>query len=383
MNCRLGLGMGLLAMFVTTSVAHALPTEISDSGTEDDASLTLTMLDTLITSDPLVWCRIEIEIDTMLVEFTEDDTITVSLYEDDVVFNDLVWTNEIVLTADDAAQTTYEAEFDCSAMGMRDGVGQLEFYAQVEVDKDLCGITCFNDNPTTGNLDVVGLADDDQEEDDNLDMAMPAVLDAVQELIAADDDVVRVTLPGPGAIEADIAFMSECGEVELEIVDDSGTVVSETSPTDGGVMAVADPLGAGAYFIVTRPADQAGFNFYDIDVTRIVDDEPGDDSGGSDGADGSDDDAGPDSGADGTGSADGGPDGGGPDGGGPDGGGPDGGDNGAESGDGTGSSDGGGGQAGDDDGCGCSQTPSRQTPLWLTAFLFTVLIRRRRSAARR
>lgn len=376
--------MGLLAMFVTTSVAHALPAETSDSGTEDDASLTLTMLDTLITSDPLVWCRIEVEIDTTLVAFTEGDTVTVSLYEDDFAFNDLVWSTEVVLTDEEAAQGSYEAEFDCSAMGMRDGVGELEFYAQVEVDKDLCGVTCFNDNPTTGNLDIVGLADDEQEEDDNLDTAMPAVLDAVQELVAADDDVVRVTLPGPGAIEADIEFMSECGEVELEIVDDSGAVVSETSPTDGGVMAVAEPLGAGAYFIVTRPADQAGFNFYDIDVTRIVDDEPGDDTGGSDDTDGSDDDAGPDSGADGTGSADDGQDdGGGPDGGGPDGGGPDGGDDGAGSGDGTGSSDDGGGQAGEDDGCGCSQAPSRQTPLWLSAFLFSVLLRRRRSAPQR
>jgi len=274
-------------------MAHALPAEISESAEDDDASVTLTMLDQTIVSDPLVWCSLEVAVGSTAVGWTEGDTITVSVYEDDPVGNDLVWTDEHVISAEEAAEETFEATFNCGAAGMDDGFGSsVEFFAELAVDKAACTGLCNQDDPTTSNLDVLVVEDDDAEEDDDTTMARPATLDLLHERIAADPDYMRVTMANSGSLEATLDFMPECGEVAVSVVDDRGRVLAEGEADADGATVVAEVSAPGAYFVVSGPADAGDFNFYDIEVRTELDPDGGGtgDTGGNDGGTGSDDD---------------------------------------------------------------------------------------------
>lgn len=379
MNGLMRWGVTLVALFAGSSVAHAQPLELTATGDDGDASLTLTMLDTLITSDPLVWCRVEVAVTDDAVDLNAGDEITVSLIEDDAILNDTVWTTDLVVGADDAEAGLFEATLDCSAAGKRDGIGQLEFFAEVDVDKSACTLGCFNDTASTDNLDIDGVDDDDFEDDDDIQSATPAVFDKASERVATDADLVEVTLPGPGSIEATAEFMAECGALVIEIVDDAGDSVSNSESTRTGEVALAEDLVPGAYYVSVQPADVGDLNFYDLTVVRTIDEDPGDDTGDSGGADGTgDDDGTPDDGVDddagpGDDDSDDGP--------GPD----DGGQTPADDddgGDGTGSSGGdGGAQSGDDGGCGCTTGEHEHPWGWLVLGVGALLRMRRRRTA--
>ena len=278
-------GLAFVGTLLVSTPVLAQPEIISDDAEEDDASVTLTMRDQLIRFDPLVWCQIDVSVGTTFVALTEGDTVDVFLVEDDAFFNDTIWEDQHVITAEEASDGAYEATFDCSAMGSRDGIGTLEFFAQIDVTKDACGITCLNDNPATGNLEVEAIEDDDAEDDDAPGQADEAVLDEQAERIAADADYQRVLLQEPSSIYAEIQYMAACGDVEVTIVDEDDNVVGENDPGEDVATAAAEGLPAGAYFVVVRPAG-ANLNFYDVTVGTEPDPDAttgGDESGGNDG----------------------------------------------------------------------------------------------------
>jgi hypothetical protein len=378
-------GLVFVGTLLVSTPALAQPEIITSDGEEDDASIMLTMRDQLIRYDPLVWCEIEVQVGTTFVDFTAGDIVDVYLIEDDAFFNDTVWQDQHVITAEEADDGAYEETFDCNAMGSRDGVGTLEFFAQVDVTKDLCGITCLNDNPYTDNLIVEAVEDDEAEEDDAPGQADEAVLDVQASRIAADADYQRVLLQEPSSIYVEVRFMTACGEVEVEIVDEDQNVVGVGEPGDDVANAAAEGLAPGAYFVVTRPAG-ANLNFYDITIGTEPDpdattggDETGGDSdtngdataGDSDSASdsdpsGGDSNSGP--GSDGDGSASD----------------PSEGDGGSDD-EGDTDSDSTAGNEGQDasaNGCGCSQDRSKGAPLSLALLLLVTPRRSRRGVTR-
>ena len=284
-------GLAFVGTLLVSTPVLAQPTIISADADEDDASITLTMRDQLIRFDPLVWCQIEVSVATTFEELTEGDTVEVFLIEDDAFFNDTVWEDSHTITAEEASDGAYEETFDCSAMGSRDGIGTLEFFAQVDVTKDACGLDCFNDNPATDNLEVEAIEDDEAEDDDAPGQADDAVLDEQAERIAADADYQRVLLQEPSSIYAEIQYMAACGDVEVTIVDEDDNVVGDNEPGEDVSTAAAEGLAPGAYFVVVRPAG-ANLNFYDVtigtqadpDATTGGDETGGDDSGDTDGS---------------------------------------------------------------------------------------------------
>jgi MYXO-CTERM domain-containing protein len=74
--------------------------------------------------------------------------------------------------------------------------------------------------------------------------------------------------------------MPECGPLDLEIVDENGDVVVTGEPNSNSVIATAEGLAPGAYFVVVRPSGVDDFNFYDRTISVTAD--PGDGSTGGD-----------------------------------------------------------------------------------------------------
>jgi MYXO-CTERM domain-containing protein len=376
MKMRGGLGLGgiLLAGAIVSvpSVASAQPEMQEATDTDQDATITLRVRTAGIIDDPLLWCEVEIDVIGTEVAFTEGDTVLVEFSEDDVFFNDILWSTMHTITAAEATANEYSEVFDCSAPAMADGIGDLEFFAEAEVTKDLCGLGCFYDRPTTSNMAVEGLEDDELEEDDGPADAGNVMTGTTQERIARDEDWVRIVLQEPGEVEADLEFMTACGAVDAVLVNEADELLAEIEPgTDSGVVSATD-LPAGVYFLQIQPADPGDYNFYDLTVdvnltpgATTGDDSAGSDSGGSSSdsaSGGSASDSG--SGASASASAS---------------------DGSAGSGDSDGS-DGGssdtdltGGRATGDEGCGCRHRDDAPHPGWL--LLALAALRRRRHRA--
>ena len=138
-------------------ILHGAPITASVSDTDGDAMITLTVTSPLTTG--VIATNGQIEIDVLGSEnaFTAGDTLTVSVFEDDAVNDDLVFTDTFTITTPElTAQRvtrTFPLVFD---PGQFDEAGGpvLEFYAELLVVKDTTSGFHVHDNPVTSLLMV-------------------------------------------------------------------------------------------------------------------------------------------------------------------------------------------------------------------------------------
>ena len=361
------------------SLAWALPEVQEESDTVDDATITLRVQTQGIIDDPRFWCEIEIDVVGTEVGLSAGDTVTLEFTEDDFFANDVLWMMTHTITQQEADAQAYNEVFDCSSPVMADGVGDLEFFAEAEVDKALCTGLCAFDRPTTSNLDVEGL-DDDEAEDDDVAMDAADSVDGVpQERIARDEDWVRITMQEPGEIQADFEYMTICGQIDAVLVDENDEMVAEIETGDDSGEVSATGLSPGVYFLQIQPQDAADFNFYDLTVdvtftpggTTGDSGSSGDDSAGSSGDSASDGSASDSASASGASASDSGS--------GASASASDGSDGSGSSGDDTESDP---GAVTEDDGCGCRSQGGTVPGAWMLLGLLALRSRRRRPTPR-
>jgi len=126
--------------------------------TDDDATLTLSIEDTLLAGVNQQWGTLLIDITGNSVALNSGDTVDLFLYEDDLVADDLLWQDTLTVTGAEATAGLLDRTLNLIfSAPLDDPGGSLEIFAEALVNKSACGAFCVADNPLTSNLSV-GLA---------------------------------------------------------------------------------------------------------------------------------------------------------------------------------------------------------------------------------
>ncbi len=259
----------VLTVFVATT-AWALPPERSSQGTDDDASVTVSVLDRAIRGDVRSWCSMRILIRGEERALRRNDTVRLRLIEDDLVGDDTLWGTDFEVTRDEANAQRVDRRFDCSAnFGDGDARGGLEIYAVANVDKQECGGFCNDDDPTTGNIDVSLHDDDDAEDDDDSASAAALPLGVTPDRIARDADWFAVNFLDRSQVTFRVAHRPAGGRVDLVMFEPGGGQLQVGDDLDDGAVIQTAALPPGEYRVRTQPRDGRDYNFYDVEL-RVV-----------------------------------------------------------------------------------------------------------------
>jgi MYXO-CTERM domain-containing protein len=256
------------AVLLASAVATARPAEQSASKTEDDATVTVTILEEMIIPDTQSWCSIEVTIEGSDVAFSQGDSYKVEVIEDDPINNDLIWEKTVDVSAAEVSANRVQRTFDCSSDFGEDGSGSnSEIFGKVSVTKSNCGTFCFQDNPATAALDVAEVTDDTAEQDDNRGSAKLAGLGTTRDRISVDQDWFEFTLSTPSDVELRVEHRPSVGRIEATLFDASmQTVASSTDASDASEIFEAG-LPAGTYELRVTPRDMNNPNFYDLNLS--------------------------------------------------------------------------------------------------------------------
>ena len=146
--------IGATCACLTVASFNANSAFISATNTVDDATLTLQIEDTLTVGLNRNWGEVNILVESNDVGFTQGDTVEISVFEDDFFSNDLLWQTSFTVTPTEVANGRVDRIFELSFTPSADEGDIAEIYADALIIKDACGTFCFNDNPTTANLNV-------------------------------------------------------------------------------------------------------------------------------------------------------------------------------------------------------------------------------------
>jgi len=131
------------------------PGWISATDEDNDATLTLTVLSDYIVGTTVDWCNVRIEVVGIDVAFSPGDEVTVWVYEDDAVNDDLVFQTTFTVTASEVANQLVDRTFDCNTdLSLLEAPPTAEVYAEAVVEKSACGGLCVWDRPMTSNLPI-------------------------------------------------------------------------------------------------------------------------------------------------------------------------------------------------------------------------------------
>jgi hypothetical protein len=125
---------------------------LTSSYTDDDATVTLSIQETLVNGSSENVCEVHVIVTGVDVPLQAGDEIQVSLYEDDLVTDYLLWNTTVIVTAEQSTAQLVDIVFGCSsalATLPPDSGDQLEIYATADVTKANCGAFCMQDNPAT------------------------------------------------------------------------------------------------------------------------------------------------------------------------------------------------------------------------------------------
>ena len=260
----------LIPYALVATVAWALPPERSSQATDDDASVTVSVLDRTINGDTRSWCSMRIIISGEDRELRQNDTVRLRLREDDVVGDDTLWETAFEVTRDEADAQRVDRRFDCSAnFGDGDPGAALEIYAVANVNKDSCGAFCNEDDPTTDNIEVALVDDDGAEQDDDSASAVAVPLGVTADRIARDADWLAVNFLDRSQITLRAVHRPDAGRVDLVLYAPGGEQLQVgVDEADGSVIQTA-ALAAGEYRARVQPRDGRNFNFYDVEL-RVV-----------------------------------------------------------------------------------------------------------------
>lgn len=261
------LSLVLALALLTSSVAHALPTTMKVSANDDDVTIQLWVLDTTIDGDSKSYCRLSFVDAGSDVKLKAGDKVSLKVYEDDTLGDDLIWEKNFTVSAAQAAAGSINETYDCSAKFPDDVGDNAEYYAEASVDKDECGWTCLNDDPTTDNIDVPEVVDDGREEDDTAGTAKPLGLGLIGWEIARDQDWQSFELVSLSHVTFDALHDPLVGRLDLLLLDAAGGQVAIGLDQADRTQVVANFLQAGAYKLRISPRDSADFNFYDMKLT--------------------------------------------------------------------------------------------------------------------
>lgn len=251
--------------------AVALPSALSSTGSDDDATLSLTTIDSSIIGDSRTPCTLEFSDAGSDVVFSDGDSIYIAVWEDDVAGDELIWETSIEISPGMLADGAYSATFDCSADFGEDGAGgNLEIYAQAEVTKAECGTWCLYDVPTTANLDVAEVIDDDAEDDDLPDDGPLLRIGRVNGRALADQDNFAIILLEPARIELTVHAIDAHGPVAVTLESADGERVVEGDRGEESIVFTSGTLAVGTYFLTLQPAERPDFAFYDVSFSMDV-----------------------------------------------------------------------------------------------------------------
>ena len=255
-----------LATFIPRTI-FALPAVQARSNTEGDATISLRLLQEAIRGDAVSWCEARIQVGSANVSWSEGDTVSAWVYEDDLTNDDLIWTTSFTVTSAEIASGLVDRTFDCSGFFDDDGgAGNSEVYAEVQVDKDACNTFCFNDSPRTANA-VVQRVEDDAFEDDDASVDAFAVLPGVSFNRISNDaaDWISFDLAGASQVDAIIVHNPAVGRLEATLLDASQIPIG-VFQQDPDATVASEVLTAGIYFVVVGPAEPGNPNFYDFEL---------------------------------------------------------------------------------------------------------------------
>ena len=259
------------------SQAYALPQVIDVSDEDGDASIRLQMEELFIKDDQAVYCYIEVVVVGDNRELRAGDTINTHLYEDDLIGDDSVWEREEIVTEEEAELQRFERMYDCSSGAIGDVVGNLEMYAQVEVDKQDCGFGCEinplqgEDTATTGTIIQTEIDDDEVEDDDTRELAWIAGTTDFLNRVAKDEDWIQLNYTQSVELQATLSSNLAGGLLSLTLFDESGVVLNQAyidDTTNRILFETPVLLSSGRYYLQVMPTMMGNFNFYDMIVTE-------------------------------------------------------------------------------------------------------------------
>ncbi|MCA9560528.1 MAG: hypothetical protein KC583_18395, partial [Myxococcales bacterium] len=255
-----------LALVFAAGAAHAVPREIEASDEDRGATVTLTLLDKAIIGDSRSFCRVRFVLVNEHRDMTEGDTVELEVTEDDFVGNDNLWQMNFSVTAAEAAAGRVDRTFDCSGPFGEDVNAALDIFARANVDRDTCGFTCNDADPSTANLSVESVEDDGDEEDDASGAAKQLPLGRAADRIARDQDWKSISFLDPSNVRLELLHRTAAGRLDLTLYDVDGDVVAQGDAQPGATVVQAGPLPAGEYRARVQPRDGADFNFYDLEL---------------------------------------------------------------------------------------------------------------------
>lgn len=132
-------------------------TVLTSTGTEDDATVTLAVQETISNGSGNNKCEVHVVVTGDFVSLLAGDEINVFLYEDDIASPDLLWNITHIVTAAEEVQQRVDINYDCSSslISIPAEMGnQLEIYARVDVVKANCGLFCVQDSAVTPSINV-------------------------------------------------------------------------------------------------------------------------------------------------------------------------------------------------------------------------------------
>jgi hypothetical protein len=281
-----------LAWGVAGTTAWALPQTLVGSGQERGASVTLRLDAQTIEGDARSRCELEFEVTDDDIPFTLGDTIQISVYEDDLVGDELLFQETLPVIAQEVDAGVIRRAVNCSSDFGDDGDDRLEIFAELTAVKDDCGTFCSYERATTTTLSVE-VAGDDPNEPDNTEAqatSLPllrddttGVLEAQEpNLVCRDEDWFAFQVDQTGRAEVEIFSDSSGGLLDAVLFTSDGRRLAESQPTEFGPFIAAGDLPSGDYALRVSPASRMDYNFYALSVR--VDDaecEPGAEEEGS------------------------------------------------------------------------------------------------------
>ncbi|MEM6533195.1 MAG: hypothetical protein AAF654_11250 [Myxococcota bacterium] len=264
MKTKLGVVIALLCAPV---LAQALPPLQTTSMTEDDATVSLEIATQSIAGDVRSYCTVRARVESTLVPFTLGDTINVGVFEADFL-SQTVFQVIFNVTQAEVQAGVVEREFDCSGDFQEESDGKQEIYALVSVAKEECKAfsfpPCLDDQPTTEQLDVLVLTDDDAEANDVQAQAAPLTLGSSASYIARNEDWHAVQVDSPSRLEVDVLHREGAGAVIVELYGADQSMVSSGVPSGEGQRLIADGLPPGTYGLKIAPAESEDYVFYGL-----------------------------------------------------------------------------------------------------------------------
>ncbi len=257
----------LATTLATAPSALALPATQSISDVEGDTTITLWVKDQAIDGDIRTWCRVRVQVvDTELL-LTAGDEISVRVYEDDLLLDDLIFETTLTVTASEAAAGLVDHTLDCAGSFFTGDVGlAVEIYAEATAAKATCGTFCFYDTPKTANVIVTIVDDDIFEEDDGFGDAVPLAAGSFADRVCRDADWWTFQLSEPSQLTLGLLFDPTVGALSAAVLDatNQAEVVGSTATTGGAELEAVLP--AGTYYLRVTHDAGADYNFYDYTV---------------------------------------------------------------------------------------------------------------------